>query len=103
MIVTMEQIRKERSISMESINIDQNYYQLLLQLQEYQFALVELNLYLDTHPDDQSALLQFNQLVEQREQVANQIEENYGPLFNFGLSNSEFPWQWKKAPWPWQV
>ena len=83
--------------------VDENYYRQLQQLQEIDFVLVELNLYLDTHPGDANALRQFNQLAQQREQLARQFEMAFGPLKHFGHSVSRFPWQWIESPWPWQV
>lgn len=83
--------------------VDPRFYQLLEQLQAVQFVLVELNLYLDNHPNDQEAVNQYNQLVSEREQLVNQFENLFGPLFNFGQNTSKFPWQWVNEPWPWQV
>lgn len=75
----------------------------LERLQKVDFALVELTLYLDTHPHDMQALQQFNQLTQQRMQLAHSFEIKYGPLMQFGHSFSRFPWQWSQPPWPWQV
>ncbi|MHA0857789.1 spore coat protein CotJB [Paenibacillus sp. CMAA1364] len=82
---------------------DQQYYEWLEQLQVVDFALVELNLYLDTHPDDLKIIQQYNQLSQERTRLANQFQEVYGPLMNFGHAYSQFPWQWSQSPWPWQV
>lgn len=79
------------------------YYELLEKLQALDFAAVELNLYLDTHPDDLHALQQYNVLVQERTQVANIFKEKYGPLMHFGHDYSRYPWEWSKVPWPWQV
>lgn len=83
--------------------MEDGYYQLLQQLQEVDFVLVELNLYLDTHPHDRDALHQYNQLTGQRWQLAQEFEKRYGPLMHFGHSYSAYPWQWIEPPWPWQV
>lgn len=82
---------------------DQHYYALLEELQAIDFVLVELNLYLDTHPTDAAAIEQFNQLTEKRWKLANEYETLYGPLQNLGRSYSGYPWQWNEEPWPWQV
>ncbi|MGG4457120.1 spore coat protein CotJB [Brevibacillus sp. HB1.2] len=82
---------------------DEQYYALLEQLQAIDFVLVELSLYLDTHPTDQNALQQYNDLTEQRWGLANEYEKSYGPLQNLGRSYSGYPWQWNDDPWPWQV
>ncbi len=75
----------------------------LFELQKTDFALVELTLYLDTHPTDMQAVQQFNQLSQIRRQIAHDFELKYGPLLQFGHSFSRFPWQWNDTPWPWQV
>lgn len=79
------------------------YYELLEKLQALDFALVELNLYLDTHPDDLAAIQQYNQLTQERMRHANHFQQLYGPLQHFGHAFSRFPWEWSKSPWPWQV
>lgn len=83
--------------------IDEQYYKLLHELQAIDFVLVELNLYLDTHPHDMQAVQQYNQFVQKRYELASQYEMAYGPLMNFGHSFSKHPWQWNDTPWPWQV
>lgn len=40
--------------------VPKEYYQLLKEIQAIDFVLVELNLYLDTHPNDYDAIEQFN-------------------------------------------
>jgi spore coat protein JB len=88
---------------MSGKQLDEQYYAKLEGLQQLDFALVELTLYLDTHPNDLHALQQFNQLAQQRQQAAYQFEMQYGPLMQYGHSYSRFPWQWTESPWPWQV
>ncbi|WP_018131725.1 spore coat protein CotJB [Effusibacillus pohliae] len=83
--------------------MDARYYQLLEQLQAIDFVLVELNLYLDTHPNDAQAIRQYNQHVQERWKLAQEFECHYGPLTHFGHSYSDAPWQWSEGPWPWEV
>ncbi|RNB89162.1 spore coat protein CotJB [Brevibacillus nitrificans] len=82
---------------------DEQYMEMLTQLQAVDFVLCELNLYLDTHPNDANAIEQYNELVQQRWHMANEFETLYGPLMNLGHSYSGYPWQWNDTPWPWQV
>ncbi len=79
------------------------YYQLLEELQAVDFALVELTLYLDTHPDDQKAINQFNTLTKQRFEIRYEFESRFGPLQQYGNSFSDNKWSWHSEPWPWQV
>lgn len=100
-----ERYQRDESFKREETNIrgDEAYRRELEELQKVDFALVELTLYLDTHPTDMQAVQQFNQLAQRRQQQANAFEMKYGPLLQFGHSYSRFPWQWVDSPWPWQV
>lgn len=79
------------------------YYQMLEELQAVDFVLVELTLYLDTHPGDAEAIHQFNQFAKERKHLKKAFESHFGPLLQFGNSYSGYPWNWKDTPWPWQV
>ncbi|MBS4209743.1 spore coat protein CotJB [Bacillus sp. FJAT-50079] len=79
------------------------YYKQLEELQTVDFVIVELTLYLDTHPNDQDAIQQYNTFVHKRKAIKRQFEKDFGALTNFGYSYSQYPWDWKEAPWPWQV
>ena len=68
--------------------MDEEYYQLMSQIQAADFVLVELTLYLDTHPDDQNALHQFRQYSDYSRQLKQIFEGKYGPLLQFGASNN---------------
>ncbi|MCM3337212.1 spore coat protein CotJB [Paenibacillus sp. MER TA 81-3] len=81
----------------------EEYRQALEQLQVVDFVLLELNLYLDTHPWDVQAIQQFNHYTHERMKMANQFQEKYGPLQNYGRAYSGCPWSWIETPWPWQV
>ncbi|MDC3413080.1 spore coat protein CotJB [Aquibacillus sp. 3ASR75-11] len=81
----------------------QEYYDLLEEIQAVDFVLVELTLYLDTHPQDYETIQQFNQYSQYTKQLKQQYEQLYGPLMEFGMSYSSYPWKWDNAPWPWQV
>ncbi|MFD2673238.1 spore coat protein CotJB [Marinicrinis sediminis] len=79
------------------------YDEWMKKIQEVDFVLVDLNLYLDTHPDDRDAIAQYNQFVQQSMNLKAQFQQTFGPLYHFGCSYSPYPWVWKEAPWPWQV
>jgi len=93
--------KHEDKIKIESMHNQQ--MQVLLEIQRLEFTAVDLNLYLDTHPDDQQALNLYNSVVSQLKQYIEAYEQCYGPLFNFGMSSSQYPWQWIKSPWPWDM
>lgn len=79
------------------------YYQLMEQLQTIDFVLVELTLYLDTHPEDRDTINQFNHYAKNRKQLKKVFESQFGPILQYGNSYSGYPWNWSASPWPWQV
>jgi spore coat protein JB len=81
----------------------ESYYKLIHEMQAVDFVLVELNLYLNTHPDDRQAIEQYNLYAHKGQQLKRQFEIEFGPLQNFGKSYTKDPFGWPEAPWPWQV
>jgi len=80
-----------------------NSKQMLLdKLRAYEFTALELNLYLNSHPDDKKALADYNSAARQVMALKNEYERLYGPLLNFGFGYSQHPWQWINEPWPWE-
>ena len=53
---------------------------LLAWIDQVSFAVVEMNLYLDTHPEDEDALAFFREKVELRKEALKQYAEQYDPL-----------------------
>lgn len=74
---------------------------LLNELKSYDFILTELNLYLDSHPNDKNALQMHCEASKNAEALRNQYSSCYGPLTASSSDNTEC-WQWIKGPWPWE-
>ena len=74
----------------------------LYKLQEMAFAAHDINLYLDTHPNDSNSIKLYNEYLKQEKMLNDEYERKYGPV---DLSDSEglsmTPWAWIKEPWPW--
>ncbi len=77
--------------------------QSLLTLQEIDFGLLELNLYLDTHLQDPVAVNQYNYLIKLRKKWKKQVEAESGPLTTNYLQDPSKEWEWSMLPWPWQI
>lgn len=77
--------------------------ELMQKLRELEFAAIELNLFLDTHPENQEALRDFNRIACELAEVRQTYEGKFGPTMNFGVSSSKGQWRWIDGPWPWQV
>ena len=67
--------------------------ELMQRLRELEFAAVELNLFLDTHPENQEALRDFNRVACELAEVRQTYENKFGSTMNFGVSTSKGRWQ----------
>ncbi|MBS8264725.1 spore coat protein CotJB [Mesobacillus boroniphilus] len=83
--------------------LPKEFYAAMEELQAVDFVLVDLTLYLDTHPEDYDAINQFNQFAKERRRLKKVVESMYGPLQQYGNSYSGYPWNWDDSPWPWQI
>ena len=76
-----------------------NRSEIILKIQELSFACVDLNLYLDTHPDDQKALCLHRKYCKQVKELKDKYQKVYGPLtINYPCNK----WRWLEEPWPWE-
>ena len=71
-------------------------------IMKYQFYAVELNLFLDTHPDCKEAIEDYKVISTKLEQAIKEYEKNYAPLMNFGQAKSFDHEAWVNSPWPWE-
>lgn len=76
---------------------------LLMKIQELQFVAVDLNLYLDNHPQNKNAITDYNTVARELTNMKKLYESQNGPFCNFGCSESQSPWQWVNEPWPWEI
>ncbi len=73
----------------------------LRKLSSYHFMLVELTLFLDTHPDNTEALKMFEDYKEKYKVMLKNYEQKYGPITTMGVIGNT-TWDWIKSPWPWE-
>ena len=76
-------------------------YELLKEIQQTDFVLTDLNLYLDTHPCCVEALEMFDKFARKSRQLIYEYEKMYGPLTPTANNNTE-SWKWLCGPWPWE-
>lgn len=79
-----------------------NREELMRKIQETGFALYDLNLFLDTHPDNQMALDYFADVQKNHTELNAEYEMLYGPLTAFDTDTAQ-GWTWIKDPWPWEL
>lgn len=75
---------------------------LLGEIYETSFAVNDLTLYLDTHPEDAQALAEFQAMHARRKTAMQTFEKKYYPLTVDCMSGSKDGWTWGSAPAPWQ-
>lgn len=84
------------------MNTDNNAARAARELAQLSFAMDELRLFLDTHPQDAAALAASNEVRAKRDAVARQYERLVGPV-NFYEAGGTCGWDWLRAPWPWET
>lgn len=78
---------------------DMTRKEMLKKIKCLKFAIVELALYLDTHPEDTKALCLHNKYNKELKEICDKYQKVYGPL------TIEYPcnkWRWLEEPWPWE-
>lgn len=76
--------------------------ELLYNILMYKFALIELDLHLDTHPSDTMMLNLYKKYQTEEKQLCNEFEKNYGPLTLDSEYLGNNNWNWINGPWPWE-
>ena len=76
-----------------------NREEMLRKIKEYKFSIIELALYLDTHPEDEKALCLHRKYANILKDLMDKYQKVYGPL------TIDYPcnkWRWLEEPWPWE-
>ncbi len=74
---------------------------MLRRLSSLRFAMVELNLFLDTHPNNTEALKMFKVNSQKYALLLNEYQKKYGPIVaSDTFDNTD--WEWVNGPWPWE-
>ncbi len=73
--------------------------EMIMKIKELDFAVIELALYLDTHPEDRKALCLHNTYAKQLKDLKDKYQKVYGPLSIHYPCNK---WRWLEQPWPWE-
>ena len=77
--------------------------QLMNTINEVSFAVDDIKLYLDTHPDDEKALDFFKEKSMIRNEALKAYAAQYGPLtIDTGDDTCSRQWDWVMQPWPWE-
>lgn len=73
--------------------------EMLHEIMSLNFAINDLALYLDTHPDDTNAIRMHCEYSERQIALTEEYQRLYGPLTMNFMSDT---WDWIDEPWPWE-
>jgi len=68
----------------------------------YDFALWEMTLYLDTHPNDGAAMELTEAYRRKRQELTEWYEGQFGPRTILSSEVAGDRWDWVNSPWPWE-
>lgn len=74
---------------------------MMCKIMEIDFALNEIVLYLDTHPNCERALALYHKYAEKSRELKALYNERFGPLTPADNLSQEC-WEWICGPWPWE-
>lgn len=80
---------------------DMSEQALTAQLSALRFALIDLGLFLDTHPDNAEALELYDRYNRQYAALARTYNETVGPLMPGDVSGQN-GWSWGATPMPYE-
>ena len=79
-----------------------NQAKMLTDIDSLEFALIDLNLYLDIYPDDKNTIALFNKYRNEQNELLNEYQNKYGPILLNSDALNNMPWMWDNNPWPWE-
>lgn len=80
-------------------NIDRK--RLMQIINQASFAMDDVKLFLDTHPNCTEALEYYQKMQKMRQQAWKEYTMNFGPLSAYDVYVRK-SWDWNNAPLPWE-
>lgn len=84
-----------------NLNPGNEQAEILTNIDAYGFALNDLKLYLDVHPDDMKYINLYNEYVNEYKKNLMVYRSKYGNIESSEINDSN-KWGWVSEPWPWQ-
>lgn len=75
---------------------------LLREIDILSFTIVEINLFLDTHPCNQEAMRYFDFYNRLKKEKNEEYSKQFGPLTLNQAKGQTKEFQWTMQPWPWE-
>lgn len=90
-----------KNLTYFKLNPSNDKERLLYQVMAYSFAINDLNLYLDLHPDNKGMLDLFKKYVKEEKELCKEYVNKYGSLEVNEVKGQKF--DWINSPWPWET
>lgn len=74
--------------------------QLMEHLQIISFAIDDLRLFIDTHPNCSDAIECINELMQIRHLILKLYTTKFGPIYSYFVDTDD-GWDWNSSPLPW--
>ena len=74
--------------------------ELMYKIMEYDFAINDLNLYLDLNPEDSEMYENYKMYVKKCMELKDEYSKKYGPLTIDQVDSNMY--KWEDDPWPWE-
>lgn len=74
---------------------------LMKTVRDTDFAILDVGMYLNSHPKDEKAMDYFNRYQQINKEATREYEKHFGPLTVTGVDTNN-GWTWTKGPWPWE-
>jgi spore coat protein JB len=81
---------------------DMRCKELMKQIRELDFAIIETALFLNAYPDNTEALSYYHELTRMYEKLREEYNTACGPLTLYS-NKCEDKWAWGNMPWPWEL
>lgn len=85
-----------------NVNITNSQEEALFNLNQIQFAMHDLNLYLDVYPNDKDIINKFSHYKNTYNTLLKQYQDQYGPI-NVNSVKDTAPFEWVNDNFPWEV
>ena len=72
---------------------------LMKRIASVDFAIADLNLFMDSHPNNPSIVQLLQKYSEKSNTLRKEYEDKYGPLTSENMEENR--WGWISDPWPW--
>ncbi len=82
--------------------LDRRCMRLMREFMEWHFVQEDLKLFLDTHPDDEKALRDYQQASRRAMQIKDEFNRTCYALTAEEVTRDDY-WQWIESPWPWEI